>query len=470
MWDFAYTANIMENIINHIRGLRKSQRQSQANSGAELRAVSARIITDVLLKQKKLSLVLKDYNEQNPNLNWSWIKQVCFGTFRYYHQLQWLSDYLIPKPIARKHTDIQALILIGLYQLEYMQTPDHASVNETVAATKLLNKTWAKGLCNKVLRRFRKQHDTIVQQFQDNPSILYSHPQWLVDAISTAWPSQWQTILSNNNQQAPLFLRVNPQQIDRDRFIEQLKQQGITAEKVGDVSNVRLTQALPVEDIPGFNEGLFSVQDQSGQQIIPLLDLHAGHSVLDACAAPGSKTCHILEQEHSLNKLVAVDINADRLIHIKDNIMRLKLSAHTLRLTLADATHSKEWWDGEPFDRILLDAPCSATGVIRRHPDIKTLRKAEDITETCQLQQYLLRSLWPLLAPGGRLLYTTCSILPEENDHIIKQFTKKNKDAKTQIPEVQNGISMKYGCQVLPENQGGDGFYYCILSKQNLSQ
>jgi len=456
----------MEKILNQIKSLRKKK---YADTGsAKLRAISATIISKTILENKKLSQVLSTQQENQPDLNWSWIKQACFGTLRHLNQLQLIVHYLIPKPLPKKNHDLFCLILVGLYQLEYMNTPAYASVNETVAATKIIGKTWAKGLCNKVLRRYSKQRDKIHQHFKDNLEFKYSHPLWLIEEIAAAWPDYWQDILLNNNTQAPLFLRVNKQHTSKNDYLALLRQQDIAFHSNDDDNDdsVRLDSALPVNDIPGFTDGLVSVQDKSGQRIVSLLNLQPGQKVLDACAAPGSKTCHILESEPSLSKLIAVDINADRLLSIKQNLIRLKLPSHTFRLTLADATHTKEWWDGELFDCILLDAPCSSLGVIRRHPDIKHLRSKQDILDIMQLQQYLLRSLWPLLAPSGRLVYTTCSILPDENENQIKQFLTTHKDAKAIMPKVQNSVVLKFGCQNLPQAKAGDGFYYSILTKQ----
>ncbi|MAR83992.1 MAG: hypothetical protein CMF55_04290 [Legionellales bacterium] len=456
----------MEKIFNQIKRLRKHRDSNSQSSGAHQRALAAQLMTPVLTEHQQLTFS-DDLITNLPPTHVSWIKEVCFGSFRYYHQLQAILSTLLHEPLAKKHTDIHCLLIIGLYQIEHMKTPHHAAVNETVAAVKILNKIWAKGLCNKILRRYIKQRQSLLDNLKNSPEGQYSHPAWLIDNIQTAWPDQWENIIQANNQQAPQFLRVNQQKISRDEYQQILEQAEITSLiHPKEDHALQLNKAQPVLNIPEFSNGFSSVQDISGQRVVKLLDLQPGLEVLDACAAPGSKTCHILETEPQIKKLVAMDIDAKRLLKIKENIIRLGLPSEPCRMVLANACHSKEWWDGELFDRILLDAPCSATGVIRRHPDIKLLRQPDDVVEVVKQQKHLLHSLWPILKPGGKLVYTTCSILPEENEQQIKHFLKEHADAKVIKPDIDGGEALAYGHQCFPNTQGGDGFFYSILEKQ----
>ena len=456
----------MEKIFNQIKKLRKNSKASSEPGGAQQRAYAATLMASVISHQQTLNFSIEDLATLNPQQQ-SWVKEVCFGSLRFYHHLSVILNNLLNEPLAKKNADIQCLIIIGLYQIEHMNTPHHAAVNETVAATKVLKKAWAKGLCNKILRRFIKERTRLLQETNHNLQAKYSHPIWLIERLQTAWPDQWESILKENNQRPPLTLRVNLQRTTRDDYQSELASNKIAFQTDNRCQTaVTLTQSLPVSKIPKFDLGFASVQDISGQRIIELVDLKPGFQVLDACAAPGSKTCHMLEAEPRIKKLVAIDMDAKRLIKIKDNIVRLGLPIEPCRMILANACHSKEWWDGDLFDRILLDAPCSSTGVIRRHPDIKILRSPEDVVEACKQQKHLLHSLWPLLKVNGRLVYSTCSILPEENELQIKTFLKNHSDAKAIKPGLSNGIPLHYGHQCLPDSREGDGFFYCILEKQ----
>ena len=360
---------------------------------------------------------------------------------------------------------MRCLLLIGLYQLHHLRVPDYAVVNETVAATKALKKDWAKGLVNAILRGFLRDSEALVNKSLATPQGKFAHPGWLIENLRSAWPAHWSQILQDNNIRPPMTLRVNTQRIDMNDFLANLQRAGIEAAPgTLATTSVYLASPCPVENIPGFEQGLCSVQDEASQLIPGLLDLQDGLRILDACAAPGGKTCHILESGFEFVELVALDNDSRRLERLQQNLERLQLSA---TVSVGDAGDTQRWWDGKAFDRILLDAPCSATGIIRRHPDIKLLRRASDIPKLCQLQTQLLESLWACLESGGLLLYSTCSVLPEENSAILAQFLAKHADAKLETIDAQWGVECSIGKQLLPGAGGNDGFYFARLRKLN---
>jgi len=429
------------------------------------RAHAAVILQQVTQQQRSLSAVLTDPKNTLPNNDISFMKELCYGTLRWYYPLHSISQKLLNSPLKSKDQDIHCLLLAGLYQLFYLNTPDYAAVSETVNAAKQLNKPWAGGLLNKVMHRAIREKAQLQLPGVDQEA-EFAHPAWFIEKIRQAWPEQWQSILKANNDYPPMFVRVNLRKTSRDDYLSKLTDAEIKASIVDDCNTALLLhEPLPVDKVPGFREGLCSVQDVSGQYATELLDLQPEQTVLDACAAPGSKTSHMLEQHQDLAKLVAIDKDATRLFRIKENIERLQLGHLNVQLKLADASHTDQWWDGVPFDRILLDAPCSATGVIRRHPDIKLLRRKTDIVQLQHEQLKLLHRLWPLLAPNGKLLYTTCSVLPEENETVVGQFLKANQDAKVVPITLNGGLSLEHGYQILPTLGGADGFYYCCFTK-----
>ncbi len=396
-------------------------------------------------------------------------RELCHGSCRWYHRLEACLTPLLKHPIKRKDLDLHCLLIVGLYQLQFMRLPAHASVNETVAATRSLKKPWAKNLVNAVLRSFQRQQAELLAGADTSPQSRWAHPAWLITECRDAWPEQWQDILAANNHQGPMTLRLNRralalQESDRPHWLASLADRELAGQAgtLGDMA-VYLDSPTGVDKLPGFHEGLVSVQDEASQLVAPLLDARAGHRVLDACAAPGGKTAHILEQQADL-ELLALDIEQRRLERVRQNLERLQLQAE---LRCADARDTAAWWDGRAFDRILLDAPCSATGIIRRQPDIKLLRRAGDVARLTQLQQELLDALWPCLATGGLLLYTSCSVLPAENADQIEHFLQRHGDAVLcPIPE-EYGLDTGHGRQRFPaaEGQGPDGFFYALIRK-----
>jgi 16S rRNA (cytosine967-C5)-methyltransferase len=382
---------------------------------------------------------------------------------RWFPRLEYLIQQLLHKPLRARDVDIYSLLLLGLYQLTEIRIPSHAALSETVTAAENLGKPWAKKLINATLRAYLRNEAALQAQLTTNEAAHSAHPQWLLEAIRRAWPDHWSQIVTANNSHPPLSLRINRLQGNRQSYLRELERNGIKAYTIPHTEcGVVLEQPCQVTALPGFFEGRISVQDGAGQRVAPLLTLAPGQRVLDACAAPGGKTGHILELEPQLGTLVALDLNAARLERIADNLKRLKLKAQLIH---GDATHPKTWWDGSLFDCILLDAPCSGSGVIRRHPDIKVLRREDDIPRLAALQKQLLSALWPLLAPGGSLLYCTCSILPLENEQQILNFLSTHPNAREHLLQVPWGIPQAAGRQLLTGTEGLDGFYYARLEK-----
>lgn len=421
------------------------------------RAIAATILNTVIKDGKKLDTKLKDIKQDK-----AFIQTLCYGVCRYYFRLLAIANKLLQKPLPAKHQNILNLLLVGLYQLVYLDTEAFAAVNETVNAAKQLNKPWAINLLNATLRSFQRQRLTLLTEIDSEVTVKYAHPLWLLKIIQKSWPKDWRHILEQNNQQAPMTLRVNQHKIDRQTYLDKLQTADISAMACR-YSPVGITLKTPttVQTLPEFFKGEVSVQDEAAQLAANLLDLQKGQRVLDACAAPGGKTCHILETESDL-KLIAIEQNNMRAQRIEENLQRLQLQA---KILIGDASQPETWWDKKPFDRILLDAPCSASGVIRRHPDIKLLRQPKDLEALTHMQFLLLEKLWPLLKPEGILLYATCSILPLENAELLTRFLKTHRDAKEIVIEAQWGTPQPIGRQILPANM--DGFYYAKLQKMH---
>ncbi len=405
---------------------------------------------------------LKDVIEKATQSASPFTKELCFGVCRHYFRLQIIADLLIDK--RPKSTAVWVSLLLGLYQLHYLNIADYAVVKETVGLLSHINATWAKGLINAVLRRYCREKESLLTQLDAIFLFQYGHPEWFIDRIKKAWPKDWKSICLANDQRPPMSLRINQRYTMTKDYLEKLTVAGVNAEPLF-FSNqgIRLTEPCDVYDLPYFAEGFVSVQDEAAQLAVSLLDLAPGLRVLDACCAPGGKTCHILETEADLAECVALDNDAYRLKRVQENLSRLNLNATVLT---GDALQPSNWWDGVLFDRILLDAPCSATGVIRRHPDIKLLRTMDDITAIALLQHDLLLALWPLLAPGGRLVYATCSIMPEENDSQIKEFIKHHPDCMYLPQQTKWGHALECGIQILPGENNMDGFFYSVLVKK----
>jgi 16S rRNA (cytosine967-C5)-methyltransferase len=424
------------------------------------RASAARIINDVIQHQRSLNAVLAHELPHLAENERSLCQQLCYGVLRWYPQLTALTQQLIKKPLKKKDGDIHSLLLCGLYQLRSMRIPEHAALSETVNATKTLGKQWAKGFVNASLRNYQREQETFDKTLMSSLSAQYAHPGWMIEQIQQQWPEEWEAVLNENNQHAPMILRVNQQHNSADSYLKKLSQAEIKATKINGVEHaILLDSPCDVFSLPGFEHGEVSVQDGAAQLVITLLDIQPDQRILDACAAPGGKTCHILESNPQ-NNVTALDIDPLRLEQIKQNTDRLSLNA---TLIAADAGNIDAWWKGEKFDRILIDAPCSGTGVIRRHPDIKVLRKPDDITSLVEKQRQLLNNLWPLLNPGGLMVYTTCSIFKQENELQVSHFLEQHPEAEEHHIEPEPGLRRDVGYQRLPGTNHLDGFYYACL-------
>jgi len=389
--------------------------------------------------------------------------ELCYGTLRQFPRLNMILGVLLKNHLKSQDADVRALLLIGLYQLAFMRIPDHAALDQTVEAVSGLGKNWARGLTNAILRNYLRQKDQIDISLEEELAYKTSLPEWLFKEWQAAWPEKLDQIVETANQYPPMCLRVNFQKNTLGGYLNLLAESGIKAQvgSLGDAS-IRLDQSVAVSALPGFFEGSCSVQDEAAQLCAPLLQLKPGMHVLDACSAPGGKTGHLLETCPDI-ELLALDNSAKRLNDVQSNLERLGFKSV---LQAADAAAIDKWWNKRPFDRILLDAPCSGTGVIRRHPDIKVLRRPTDIDGFRQQQLRLLEGLWPTLAENGLLLYVTCSIMPAENEVQIEQFSERHPEAEVLPVNADWGTSLPLGRQLLPGDQGADGFYFALLKKR----
>jgi len=436
--------------------------------GGNVRAEAARLLLAILPAEGQgghsLSERLPPAREKScdPPL----LQEIAYGVCRFHNTLSWLVNRRLQKPLAAKDRDIELLLLIGVFQLLHTRIPDHAAIGETVAAARVLGKDWATGFLNAVLRRVQRERDGIAAEIASaSDPVRLSHPLWFVDMVRADWPQQWEAILAANNARPPFCLRVNTRRTTRDEYLARLREAEFTPAAT-DLSpdGIRLAQACDVYALPGFAAGHVSVQDEAAQLCGLLFDaLPADARILDACAAPGGKTAHLAERYPDA-RILALDIDARRARRIEDNLERLGLAAD---VQVADAS-GEGWWDGTPFDAILLDAPCSATGVIRRHPDSKWLRKKGDIAKLARQQRALLEALWPKLRPGGTLVYATCSVLRDENERVVSAFVAAHADAVVDpVPAAWKGQGIDDGCglQLLPADNGPDGFFLCRLRR-----
>lgn len=429
-----------------------------------VRTAAAQVIGQILRHQGSLSSVLPPVLSRVADSDRALLQELCFGTLRWQPKLNAYLLQLVDKPLRAKDSDIQALLLLGLYQLIYTRIPDHAAIGETVEVTRGLKKAWATKLVNGVLRRFQREKAALDSLLETEPAFATAHPSWLIDTIRHAWPEDAEQILAANNTHPPFTLRVNPRQQSRADYLQALADQGIDARATAfSAVGITLDQACDPRGLPLFAAGGISVQDEAAQLTADLLELAPGQRVLDACCAPGGKTGLILETEPALAQMVALDSDERRLTRVHENLARLNLVAD---IRCGDAAQPASWWDGKAFDRILLDAPCSATGIIRRHPDIKLLRTPDDIARLAELQGRMLDALWPLLKPDGILLYATCSIMPAENTQVVEAFITRQLDAQLDQLEEEWGIAQPAGRQLLPDVEGHDGFYYARLRKR----
>jgi 16S rRNA (cytosine967-C5)-methyltransferase len=426
-------------------------------SGTAVRALAARLNARVVAGGASLQ-ALAGLDAELPERDRPLLKAMLKGSLRWHHRLDWTLSRLLDRPLKQGEAELGALLRIGLTQLEVLSIPDHAAVSATVGASARLGLGRARGLVNAVLRRYLRERTALAAAEADDEVALFSHPRWLIDALKRDWPADWRRILEAGNALPPLWLRVNRRAISREAYLASLSAAGFTAEASPVLEDaILMAEPCPVEALPGFAAGQVSVQDAAAQMAPGLMRLAPGLRVLDACAAPGGKTAHMLEVCPDLAELVALDSDELRLARIASNLTRLGLAG--ARLVHGDAREPEAWSDGARFDRILVDAPCSAAGVIRRHPDIKVLRRAGDPIELARDQARLLDALWPLLSPGGRLVYATCSVLRCENFGVIEAFAARTPDAELAA------FGGEEHFQVLPGQANMDGFYYACLSK-----
>jgi len=434
---------------------------------ASSRAIAAEILVSVIDSGQSLTPLLEARLSDLPDNERAFTSALCYGCLRYYQRLDSMCSALMTKSLKAKDRNLHMLLIGGIYQLAYMTKPAHAAINETVNVARELDKNWATKLLNGVLRNFVRKQTELEAYADQKLETRVSFPGWLAKTIMQAYPLQGEALMTALNQQAPMTLRINCAQSTVNAYAEQLITEGIESVPTK-LSQYGLTLKSPcdVSLLPGFFQpGLCSVQDEAAQLASQLLGVKSGHRILDACSAPGGKTAAILEQTRGEAHLVAVDLDAGRQERTKQTLQRLGLEAEVL---VADTADLVSWWDGMPFDRILLDAPCSATGVIRRHPDIKHLRRMSDISQLSEIQLKLLHRLWETLKPGGRILYATCSILPQENMHIIERFMQEQPHAK-HLPLIIECIESfqdeSFGVQILPSEGSFDGFFYALLEK-----
>lgn len=426
--------------------------------------LAVRLLSEVIIQGRALDEVLRGAEPWPADIPAGVVKEMCYGVLRWRWRLDALLDELLERPLREREHEVRLLLLVGLYQLTTMRTPAHVVVNGCVQSARELGKPWAVGLTNGVLRTFLRDRDRVELASQGcGDEAKWSFPGWMITRIRNDWPDAWETILDVSNQRPPMSLRVNARFQRRDEYLCRLAEVDIAATVLPLCADgVVLEHPCPVTQLPGFQNGWVSVQDGGAQLAVDILAPKEGDRVLDACAAPGGKTCHILERCAPLSELIAIDHDERRMEKVTENLQRLGLSARTV---VADAGTPAAWWNGVPFERILLDVPCSASGVIRRHPDIKTLRRPGDLDALVSNQRRLLAGLWPTLARGGILVYTTCSVFRCENRDVLSDFLSGHDDARLRTIDLPLGERDDCGVQIIPGDASMDGFYYAALTK-----
>lgn len=442
-------------------------------AGARSRALAARAVDGVIQRGMTLESALEGAmtGAGEPALeprDRASIQALAFGAIRWHHRHQALLALLLDRPLRPRDQILEAVLSVGLFELADPERPDYPAVSAAVAASRLLGHERAAGLVNATLRRFQREAPALGERISADEAARYSHPAWLIRRFHQDWPGSAPEILAANQRHPPLWIRVNTRRIALAGYATRLATELGTASSELAIAPqaLRVLEPAAASRLPGFGEGLVSIQDAAAQLAAPLLGASAGMRVLDACAAPGGKTTHLLELANGDLDLTALDISAGRLEQVAGNLARLGLRA---TLLVGDACRPADWWDGRPFDRILVDAPCSATGVIRRHPDIKCLRRESDLPALASRQLALLTNLWPLLRPGGRLLYSTCSLLADENENLVAAFATQRQEVRrlpTCLPSAVPGMgadSVAPALQLVPGPADTDGFYYALM-------
>ena len=429
----------------------------------DTRALAAQALADVALRGASSREVLE---RQAPRLADSRDRALLMALVsdgaRWWLRFDAALDRLLERPLREKEPRIHALLVLGLIQLEILQLPAYAAVAATVQAARELKRPQLAGLVNAVLRRWQREREQHLAALDAEPRTRHAHPSWLAKAITQDWPGHADAVMAADNREPPLMLRVNTRRGTRATLLERFVTAGYEATPHAWLRDgIVLPHSSDVTRMPGFTDGAFAVQDGAAQIAADLMDAQAGQRVLDACAAPGGKACHVLERTDV--HLTAVEFDATRAQRVQQNFDRLGLAA---TLVIGDAGDPSAWWDGQPFDRILIDAPCSATGVLRRRPDVRLHRRQGDIASLAAQQRRILDGLWPTLGPGGRLVYVTCSILREENEAVIQHWLTGQDDAQAIAFTLPAGQAAAVGWQVLPGDDDLDGMYYAVLEKR----
>jgi 16S rRNA (cytosine967-C5)-methyltransferase len=438
-------------------------------AAASARSLSAHAVARVLSEGVTLEAALKDALVGTDAKLHASVRSLSYGAVRGYFRHEAILGMLLSQPVRSLDFLVRALLSVALYEIEDERSPEYAVVDAAVETAKATDAQRASGLINAVLRRYLRERKTLDARISANPATRHAAPIWLKDRLRADWPVRWTQLLAAGDTQAPMWLRVNSRRSSTQEYLDRLDAVGIAAHAHLPVPQaIVLDSPCDVHALPGFAEGVASVQDLGAQCVIFPLSVAPDQRVLDACAAPGGKTALIAEREPNLKKLLAVDVDPQRLARVRENLARGNLAAEVI---CGDSTTPLKWWDGVPFDRILLDAPCSGLGVIRRHPDIRLRKSPSDIDKLPALQGRLLRALWVLLRPGGRLVYATCTITRSENRDSIGAFLEETKDARIVPPADWQGWpglgeADEFGTQILPGEAGADGFYYAALTKQ----
>ena len=429
----------------------------------DTRAQAAKALAEIALKGVSLRDAMDRHASKIPDArDRALLMALISDGARWWPRFDAALDRLLDQPLRRKAPVVHALLVLGLVQLEVLELADYAAVAATVEAVRALHRPQFAGLVNAVLRRWQRERLAHLAVLDARPETRHAHPHWLAQAIMHDWPDQAEAVLAADNVEPPLMLRANRRHGTREALVERLHADGQTAEPHTWLADaIVLPHSVDVTRLPGFDDGLFAVQDGAAQIAADLADVKDGQRVLDACAAPGGKACHLVERADI--DLTALEFDAKRADRIRDNLRRLRLDA---RLLVGDAGAPQAWWNRQPFDRILIDAPCSATGVLRRRPDVRLHRRASDIAAMNTQQARILAALWPLLAPGGKLLYITCSLLRAENEDIVAPFLAAHADAQPVPFTLPAGQAAAVGWQILPGDGDLDGMYYAVLEKR----
>ena len=437
------------------------------DKGVIVRVQSSIVLNQVIHRKYSLDRAIEQAYKEIDDNEKPLFMNICYGTLRFYWELKAKIDQLLSKPLKKKDKIIENLLQSAIFQIDKTRIPDHAVVSQTVEASRKLNKGHFSSLINGILRTYLRS-DREIEKISEE--IIFNHPNWMIKKIKQDWPLNWEEILKKNNDRAPMWLRINQKKIETKKYHKQFL---INESKI-EVDNTHINEyaiclktPISVKSLPGFEEGYVSIQDGAAQLAVDVLLENKSGRILDACAAPGGKTAQLIENIDSTSSVTAIEIDPERAELIRENLLRL---GHSAELIVDDASDIRSWWDSMFFDLILLDAPCSSSGVIRRHPDIKHLRRKKDIYTFQKKQLKIINAMWKILAPKGRLLYVTCSIFKEENDEVMNQFLKKHDNVAFQELLLNNNILKKmiktrHGYQLFPGTINTDGFYFSCLKK-----